>query len=245
MSINTESPATLVVAVIGESGAGKTAISAALVNLNSELYVQCRQVTTRDRREGESDDHYDFIDNEHYDFIKDGLVACTSIHKVGEVGITNYGTRFENDPSLIHLVVVNELGLTNLKRDLFENDRNSNCHLMVLGITRNGTNDAPETYIQRHGRSEEYVQNEIKWVVGYTKDESAPREMNTALIQNSFQTSIEEHAVMAHDIIMMVATGKPPAMIDTALNTEQYSPLSENTEDDGSEPLNTEAVNDR
>jgi ABC-type dipeptide/oligopeptide/nickel transport system ATPase component len=219
-----EVKSTLVVALIGESGAGKNALAEALVALVPETYTQCRQVTTRDRRPEEGDT-YDFIDVETYRQLEDGLIGKTVINKNGTD--TFYGTKFSNDPSKVHLVIVNEMGLQQLKDSLYSNPAYNNVAIMVVAITRNGTNDDPSTYVQREDRDLEYVKKEVEFVIGYRRDQN-PRELNSILIRNSHAVPIEEYANFT-----------------TYQIVTQASLAQQNAADEEDGYVNTDAINDR
>jgi len=91
--------------IAGISYSGKTTLANQLVNEHPNLFVKPMQVTTREKRVGETDGvDYKFISTKTYATIKDSLSAKTEFN--GYL----YGTELILDSDKIQVIVVNKQG---------------------------------------------------------------------------------------------------------------------------------------
>ena len=102
--------ATKILVIAGPSGCGKSYITDRLLEEYPNIFEKLRQVTTREKREGEGD-QYDYLSEEEYNDIKDDLIARTKI------GDNWYGTRLTGiNNSKIKIIIANKMGIEDLER---------------------------------------------------------------------------------------------------------------------------------
>lgn len=98
-----------ILAIFGIRGTGKSTLRNKMVALYPNSFYTMRQVTTREIRENESKDEYDWLTPDEYFEIQDTLIATTMVN--GNL----YGTRTDNiDSKKIGITIVDIDGLNDL-----------------------------------------------------------------------------------------------------------------------------------
>lgn len=166
--------------LVGASGCGKTYMEKMLTDYSSKedskyCFIKLKQVTTRERREDESIDAYEWVTKEEYDLLQYNnlLVACTCITrdckkdyygtlcsisrdiKKSEFPFLSSNIEKIKDNGTIYTVVANKLGIENLSNWInFINNHSSKiiCKYVLMI-------DSPNP-VERLNRSKKYVENE-------------------------------------------------------------------------------------
>lgn len=142
-----------ILCISGPSGTGKTYLAYKLQEEFPEMFFKLSQVTTRDKRDGETQgDPYIFLDEDGYDDIKDDLICrVMGDNKFG----SQYGTVLEfkgND--VYHIVIASQEGIEDL---LKEDPDGETFDITVIGIKNNSEN----FMLEREGRNPETVKAEM------------------------------------------------------------------------------------
>lgn len=139
-----------ILALCGISGTGKTTLRDKLVR-NPEFYTMV-QVTTRNKREGESPESYIFLTNSQYKYIEDKLVGKMQFHG------NRYGTLMSSREDGIGVIILNEAGLKDFK-EVFKD--NKDTLTLVVGLDK----DISKLDVKREGRDTKSLMQE-KRVIG-------------------------------------------------------------------------------
>jgi guanylate kinase len=137
--------------IVGVSGSGKNTLQDNLCDKPFSSFHKTRQVTTRNRRDGET--CYDFLSDSVYDALDDNTSLFARTGFLGK----RYGTRIDSlDSEKINTIILNQDGLD----DLLAWAKVYNWRVDVIGL------DVPDSWIfslaGREGRDTEFFSKERK-----------------------------------------------------------------------------------